>query len=757
VTAGGKILYDVGNEFDEANDIISIGTGATGDALVGLNDSMKRVYRQVPAEMSDAASAVSDYNTRLGLTGDTLETMSVQALQVSRMLNEDLGTVIEKSSTAMQQWGVAENDMTGVMDYVYKVSQSTGMGFTTIFSDLQTYGAQLQELGYGIEDGAALLGQLEKRGVNVNEVMAAMKRSVGNMADEGISAADGMTQYYNAIQNAATETDAINIASEVFGSRAGSTMAKAIRDGSLAVGDLTAELLDSSETIAASAADTESAPEKWTKLINSLKTDIEPASKTLFDQVGETIEEIQPEIEKFAPQVVNGITNIIKTGGQVAKWALENKKAIAGVGIAIGGLVGTYKVAKNVIAAVKVVKGLKSLATQLKIGSKLIGGFAKAGKGVGTAFKLLTSPAGIAVMAIAAIVAGCVLLYKNWDKITAKGAEMRAKLAAIWQNLQTAAGNMVANISKQFPLLTVVMQSLLQSAQNIIGNIEGVFSGIIDFVTNVFTGNWSAAWQAVVDVFANIFGAIGNFVKSPINAVLSVINYAIDKINGISVTLPDWLPGDLGGKTLGFDLPNIPLLAAGGIATEPTLAMVGEGEEPEAILPISKLANLLKNLPSFGAAKMDAPGANHTAALQAAAVAAAAPAAKIAARQVEKSEGGGDDDTPGVDDLPGGDTPGGQSALAKLIEFLKNLPKPDNTPGGGGGGNMPAPGASGAATPTPISSGDNMNYSPVFNFYGNVTKEQAEQAGKISFAEFKRQYQRMKAEERRKKFSPEGV
>jgi len=50
--------------------------------------------------------------------------------------------------------------------------------------------------------------------------------------------------------------------------------------------------------------------------------------------------------------------------------------------------------------------------------------------------------------------------------------------------------------------------------------------------------------------------------------------------------------------------------------------------------------------------------------------------------------------------------------------------------------------------------GDGVTFAPVFNFYGNPTKEQAMEAGRVSFAEFKRLYKQMKAEERRKSFSP---
>ena len=51
--------------------------------------------------------------------------------------------------------------------------------------------------------------------------------------------------------------------------------------------------------------------------------------------------------------------------------------------------------------------------------------------------------------------------------------------------------------------------------------------------------------------------------------------------------------------------------------------------------------------------------------------------------------------------------------------------------------------------------GETVVFSPVFNFYGGTpSREEAEEAGRISFAEFKKLYRQMKAEEKRKQFSP---
>ena len=68
--------------------------------------------------------------------------------------------------------------------------------------------------------------------------------------------------------------------------------------------------------------------------------------------------------------------------------------------------------------------------------------------------------------------------------------------------------------------------------------------------------------------------------KTVFNGIASIWNNTVGKI---SFEIPKWVPG-LGGK--GFDMPNIPMLAAGGIVTSPTLALIGE-RGPEAVIPLT--------------------------------------------------------------------------------------------------------------------------------------------------------------------------
>ena len=100
--------------------------------------------------------------------------------------------------------------------------------------------------------------------------------------------------------------------------------------------------------------------------------------------------------------------------------------------------------------------------------------------------------------------------------------------------------------------------------------VDAVFSGIRFWIDNVTI----PAFQGLLAVFRTIF-----------NGIASIWNNTVGKL---SFKLPNWIPG-IGGN--GFSVPNIPMLAEGGIVNSPTLAMIGEAG-PEAVVPLDRMGSM---------------------------------------------------------------------------------------------------------------------------------------------------------------------
>lgn len=154
---------------------------------------------------------------------------------------------------------------------------------------------------------------------------------------------------------------------------------------------------------------------------------------------------------------------------------------------------------------------------------------------------------------------------------TSNLTDAQAKLGATIEPIKTRFTEFKTQaLEAILPYLIALAEKFLEIAEKVlpyvaigVEKIIDALAGIIGFIKNVFTGNWSAAWQSIVDVFGKIFSTIGGIVKSPINAVIEIINGAIEEINSIGFTVPDWVPF-LGGKEFSIDIPQIPLLATGG-------------------------------------------------------------------------------------------------------------------------------------------------------------------------------------------------
>jgi hypothetical protein len=128
------------------------------------------------------------------------------------------------------------------------------------------------------------------------------------------------------------------------------------------------------------------------------------------------------------------------------------------------------------------------------------------------------------------------------------------------------------------PIVLIVIGIGLLIAALVIAykKFEG-FRNVVDTVFRFITGAVSGSLDLIKGYFSIVLG----FYKTIFNGIASAWNNTVGKI---SFKAPSWVPG-FGGK--GFSVPNIPMLAQGGIVTGPTLAMIGEAG-PEAVVPLSR-------------------------------------------------------------------------------------------------------------------------------------------------------------------------
>ena len=140
-------------------------------------------------------------------------------------------------------------------------------------------------------------------------------------------------------------------------------------------------------------------------------------------------------------------------------------------------------------------------------------------------------------------------------------------------------------VAKSINSVIKIIGSLLNAVIDIVSGLLKILKGLIEFIAGVFTGDWKKAWQGVKDIFSGIFSTLYSIVKSPLNYIIDAINVVINGLNKIKITVPEWIPG-LGGKSYGVNISTIPHLATGGLINAPTLAMLGENNKKEVVIPL---------------------------------------------------------------------------------------------------------------------------------------------------------------------------
>ena len=185
-----------------------------------------------------------------------------------------------------------------------------------------------------------------------------------------------------------------------------------------------------------------------------------------------------------------------------------------------------------------------------------------------------------------------------WENLTLLFGAVMELIAILWTE---ALLPLLQNITDTFaPLVAGAVQYVVDSFFNGLGTIAkvadgiaGVLRGLCEFVSGVFTGDWDRAWRGLSDIFESVWDTMVGVAKQGVNGIIDLVNAmlraltggmnaVIDRLNGIGVEIPSWVP-DYGGQHFGVNLPRvpeyqIPRLAKGAVlpANRPFLAVVGD-------------------------------------------------------------------------------------------------------------------------------------------------------------------------------------
>lgn len=165
---------------------------------------------------------------------------------------------------------------------------------------------------------------------------------------------------------------------------------------------------------------------------------------------------------------------------------------------------------------------------------------------------------------------------------------MATSIDQIFGRIREAAQWLYLKVKEKF-------ESIQQTMSAVWENIKAIFSDPKAYFQEKFSAAADAvkyAFSGVRQWFSDLWDDVTESLKAPVNSMINILNYLIGKLNTLSFDIPDWVP-ELGGRTFGFQIPEIPYLANGGYvkANTPRLAVIGDNRrEGEIVAPESKIA-----------------------------------------------------------------------------------------------------------------------------------------------------------------------
>lgn len=283
------------------------------------------------------------------------------------------------------------------------------------------------------------------------------------------------------------------------------------------------------------------------------------------------------------PAIVDGLT-----------WILDNKDLIIAGIVGIGAAFAAFKVVSLIQSVTKAMEGMTAAQWLMNAAMN-------------------ANPIGLIVAAIAGLVAAFVLLWNNCDAF-------REFWINLWEDIKAGFGAAVEWIEQAFhdtvnffsesaaaigKFFSNMWSGLLDGAKNAWQGVKDTFSKVASFFGDIFRKAWDGVkkvfstggkiFDGIKDGIVTAFKTVVNAIITGINKVVKLpfegLNKILDTISGVNIAgiQPfSWL-------TWRAPVPQLPLLAQGGVVRKATTAVIGE-DGAEAVVPLEKNTGWIKKL-----------------------------------------------------------------------------------------------------------------------------------------------------------------
>ena len=543
-------------------------------AIAGANQqemaALDKTAQHLGATTEWTAAQVASGMTNLAMAG--LKTNQIVAampgqLSLATAAQTDLASTTDIAVTAMTGFGLKASDMGRIGDVLAAGFTNSATNLTQLGDAMKYVAPVAGKVGLSIEQTTAALGVLANAGRKGSQGGTDLQRVISRLLSNNKNVNDALSKLGVKVHDAKGELkDLPTLFREINDSMTKHGLSDADRATGMSIlfgeeglaGGLTLMKAAADKSWDAMVAKENSAAGTAQSIADKMKNTVRGDILALSSAWDGAMQGIFNSSDTNLRGVIQSITNVVTS---VGKWITENPlltKMIVQFTAALGGLA----------AAIGVVTAVMAL-----------------------------NPIVLIVGGIAAVVIGIGVLIANWDSL-------KDKVSEVWNSILAWTENTCGSIIQTIGSAWQAIGSGISAAGTwITATAASIWEGLIAGATEMgaqfveayqlVAANIQAAWDGIKAFFSDLWGSITAGFRGMVNNIISGINQIIAGLNSLcSFKVPDWVPG-IGGKGFQAKIPEVPKMATGGVVTDPTLALLGEGASPEAVVPLDRLSSFI--------------------------------------------------------------------------------------------------------------------------------------------------------------------
>lgn len=549
-TAGGKMAIE-----QEANMAkMQASTGATTEEMEKFKESADTLFANGRGDFGQIYDTLSLVKQVLGQTGSEAEKTADQSLMLSKVFGWDVAESIRAVDSAQKAWGGTSEE---TFDIFTSLAQQAGDKSDDLLDTFNEYAPILGEAGYSMEDfGDILKTGMDEGAFNFDKIGDALKEfnvrltdgstQANGLADQLFGTTDASNEFFAGISDGSTTgAEALKIITGKL-----SEIEDPIERNTLGVGyfgsmweDLGGNVVmamgnaeDSLENVEGATARTGQAladniGAKITKIKNQfilwtkeIGENMLPTLDKFVDLLLDNLPEILATAEKVFEGVGNAVLSTIETIKDLTEFVEENKEMFMVLGGTILGFLVPIMVG---YASITVPLVLKAIGLQMTAFTGLIAKYWNAG----LALMGLSTNMMLAFGVIGLLVAGALLLWKNWDLVTAKLAEFGITSESVSAYIVRLKDNVLAlwesfKGSSIFPIVAGYVQGLVDK-------FVALYNGIKSVITS---GDFTPLLEAVTALFPVLIGLFLGGIPRLLVVGSNLLKAVAD---GMGITVPE--------------------------------------------------------------------------------------------------------------------------------------------------------------------------------------------------------------------------